>query len=61
LTTFLLNCANISAMKKSSSLRARSFFTSAGTLNTAVRLDTDRDGEYRKKLACATASVSAAA
>jgi len=48
-------------MKKPSSLRARSFFTSAGTLNTVVRLDTDRDGEYRKKLACATASVPAAA
>ena len=40
---------------------ASSLFTWAGTLNTVVRLDTDRDGKYRKDLAYATASVSAAA
>ena len=40
---------------------ASSLFTWAGTLNTVVRLDTDRDGQYRKNLADATARVPAAA
>jgi len=40
---------------------ASSLFTWAGTLNTVVRLDTDRDGKYRKNLDYATAAVSAAA
>jgi alkylhydroperoxidase family enzyme len=40
---------------------ASSFFTWAGTLNTVVRLDTDRDGAYRKNLAYATASAIPAA
>lgn len=40
---------------------ASSLFTWAGTLNTVVRLDTDRDGKYRKDLPYATASVAAAA
>jgi len=40
---------------------ASSLFTWAGTLNTVVRLDTDRDGKYRKNLAYATAPVPAAA
>ena len=40
---------------------ASSLFTWAGTLNTVVRLDTDRDGDYRKDLAYATAPVPAAA
>jgi alkylhydroperoxidase family enzyme len=38
---------------------ASSLFTWAGTLNTVVRLDTDRDGKYRKNLAYATAPVPA--
>jgi alkylhydroperoxidase family enzyme len=33
---------------------ASSLFTWAGTLNTVVHLDTDRDGKYRKNLAYAT-------
>jgi alkylhydroperoxidase family enzyme len=33
---------------------ASSLFTWAGTLNTVVRLDTDRDGKYRKNLAWTT-------
>jgi alkylhydroperoxidase family enzyme len=40
---------------------ASSLFTWAGTLNTVVHLDTDRDGNYRKNLPYATASVPAAA
>src|SRR2546423_263095 len=40
---------------------ASSLFTWAGTLNTVVRLDTDRDGQYRKNLAYATARIPAAA
>ena len=40
---------------------ASSLFTWAGTLNTVVRLDTDRDGAYRKNLAYATTSIPAAA
>jgi alkylhydroperoxidase family enzyme len=40
---------------------ASSLFTWAGTLNTVVRLDTDRDGLYRKNLDYATASIAAAA
>jgi alkylhydroperoxidase family enzyme len=40
---------------------ASSLFTWAGTLNTVVRLDTDRDGQYRKDLSYATATISAAA
>jgi alkylhydroperoxidase family enzyme len=40
---------------------ASSLFTWAGTLNTVVRLDTDRDGQYRKDLGYATATISAAA
>jgi hypothetical protein len=40
---------------------ASSLFTWAGTLNTVVRLDTDRDGKYRKNLPYATGSVPAAA
>jgi alkylhydroperoxidase family enzyme len=40
---------------------ASSLFTWAGTLNTVVHLDTDRDGKYRKNLPYATASVPAAA
>lgn len=40
---------------------ASSLFTWAGTLNTVVRLDTDRDGDYRKNLSYATASIPAAA
>jgi alkylhydroperoxidase family enzyme len=40
---------------------ASSLFTWAGTLNTVVRLDTDRDGKYRKDLAYATARMPAAA
>ena len=40
---------------------ASSLFTWAGTLNTVVRLDTDRDRKYRKDLAYATAPVLAAA
>jgi alkylhydroperoxidase family enzyme len=40
---------------------ASSLFTWAGTLNTVVRLDTDRDGKYRRNLAYATASIPAAA
>jgi alkylhydroperoxidase family enzyme len=38
---------------------ASSLFTWAGTLNTVVRLDTDRDGQYRKNLPYATAPVAA--
>jgi alkylhydroperoxidase family enzyme len=38
---------------------ASSLFTLAGTLNTVVRLDTDRDGKYRKNLAYAPAPVPA--
>ena len=34
---------------------ASSLFTWAGTLNTVVRLDTDRDGNYRKGLTYAAA------
>jgi alkylhydroperoxidase family enzyme len=33
---------------------ASSLITWAGTLNTVVRLDTDRDGKYRKNLASTT-------
>jgi hypothetical protein len=40
---------------------ASSLFTWAGTLNTVVQLDTDRDGKYRKNLAYATARIPAAA
>jgi alkylhydroperoxidase family enzyme len=40
---------------------ASSLFTWAGTLNTVVRLDTDRDGAYRKNLSYATAPTAAAA
>lgn len=40
---------------------ASSLFTWAGTLNTVVRLDTDRGGSYRKNLSYATKSVPAAA
>ncbi|HET9419121.1 MAG TPA: hypothetical protein VFO30_07255 [Chthoniobacterales bacterium] len=40
---------------------ASSLFTWAGTLNIVVRLDTDRDGQYRKNLGYATATISAAA
>ena len=40
---------------------ASSLFTCAGTLNTVVRLDTDRDGAYRKNLSYATAPTAAAA
>ena len=40
---------------------ASSLFTWAGTLNTVVRLDTDRDGAYRKDLPYATAPTAAAA
>ena len=40
---------------------ASSLFTWAGTLNTVVRLDTDRDGRYRKNLAYGTAPAVAAA
>jgi len=40
---------------------ASSLFTWAGTLNTVVRLDTDRDSAYRKNLPYATAPVPAAA
>lgn len=40
---------------------ASSLFTWAGTLNTVVRLDTDRDGQYRKDLSYASASIPAAA
>lgn len=39
---------------------ASSLFTWAGTLNTVVRLDTDRDSKYRKNLAYATAPAAAA-
>ena len=38
---------------------ASSLFTWAGTLNTVVRLDTDRDGAYRKDLRYATAAMAA--
>jgi alkylhydroperoxidase family enzyme len=38
---------------------ASSLFTWAGTLNTVVHLDTDRDGKYRKNLPYATAPVAA--
>jgi alkylhydroperoxidase family enzyme len=38
---------------------ASSLFTWAGTLNTVVRLDTDRDGQYRKNLPYATAPAAA--
>ena len=37
---------------------ASSLFTWAGTLNTVVRLDTDRDGDYRKDLSYATAAAA---
>src|SRR5919199_709523 len=40
---------------------ASSLFTWAGTLNTVVRLDTDRDGRYAKNLGYATARIAAAA
>jgi alkylhydroperoxidase family enzyme len=40
---------------------ASGLFTWAGTLNTVVRLDTDREGSYRKDLPYATAPVPAAA
>jgi len=40
---------------------ASNLFSWAGTLNTVVRLDTDRDGQYRKNLAYATAPIRAAA
>src|SRR5207237_5458978 len=40
---------------------ASSLFTWAGTLNTVVRLDTDRDGQYGKNLAYAPARIAAAA
>jgi alkylhydroperoxidase family enzyme len=40
---------------------ASSLFTWAGTLNTVVRLDTDRDGTYGKDLAYATARIPVAA
>jgi alkylhydroperoxidase family enzyme len=40
---------------------ASSLFTWAGTLNTVVRLDTDRDGKYRKNLSYASTSVPMAA
>jgi alkylhydroperoxidase family enzyme len=40
---------------------ASSLFTWAGTLNTVVRLDTDRDGMYRNNLGYATAPVPVAA
>jgi alkylhydroperoxidase family enzyme len=40
---------------------ASSLFSWAGTLNTVVRLDTDRDGAYRKNLPYATASIAEAA
>jgi len=40
---------------------ASSLFSWAGTLNTVVRLDTDRDGAYRKNLSYATAAIPAAA
>jgi hypothetical protein len=40
---------------------ASSLFTWAGTLNTVVRLDTDREGNYRKNLTYATALIPAAA
>jgi alkylhydroperoxidase family enzyme len=40
---------------------ASSLFTWAGTLNTVVHLDTDRDGNYRKNLTYATAPVPIAA
>jgi alkylhydroperoxidase family enzyme len=40
---------------------ASSLFTWAGTLNTVVRLDTDRDGQYHSNLAYATVSIAAAA
>ena len=40
---------------------ASSLFTWAGTLNTVVRLDTDRDGAYRKNLPYATTPTAAAA
>lgn len=36
-----------------------SLFSWAGTLNTVVRLDTDRDGQYRKNLSYATARAAA--
>lgn len=39
---------------------ASSLFTWAGTLNTVVRLDTDRDGAYRKNLPYATKLGAAA-
>ena len=38
---------------------ASSLFTWAGTLNTVVRLDTDRDGNYRKHLTYAAAPARA--
>lgn len=37
---------------------ASGLFTWAGTLNTVVRLDTDRDGKYRKDLTYATAAAA---
>ena len=36
-----------------------SLFSWAGTLNTVVRVDTDRDGKYQKNLSYATARVAA--
>ena len=36
-----------------------SLFTWAGTLNTVVRVDTDRDGKYQKNLSYATARAAA--
>src|SRR4029453_3528013 len=39
---------------------ASSLFTWAGTLNTVVHLDTDRDGKYCKDLTYATAPAAAA-
>src|SRR5207253_8004207 len=40
---------------------ASSLFTWAGTLNTVVRLDTDRGGKYRKNRPYASAPVATAA
>ena len=40
---------------------ASGLFTWAGTLNPVVRLDTDRDGKYRKNLSYASPSIPAAA